>query len=522
MRLRVIHKLALLMLSYALVSVLALGGYTAWNLRNGFTEFLNQRDQQFLDHFSEALERAIAQTGRVDWSILQHEDVAKLIRQVARLSDGSGFVAAPPPRGAPVRQLGAPPPPDTQSPPAGSPGRPPRIDGVTFPGMGAPDPAKPQRLQGIASDLLSRLAVLDNDSNVLYGEVRNSRAAVFTMRPVVQGGEVVLNLRRYRAEFIDDAAAGFLADQYRGLFWTSIALVALALVSAVAVSRTWAKPLISIKRATNRLALGEFDVRLPQPERSVFGTDEVGEVMRNVNHMAQSLEQLDGSRRRWLADIAHELRTPLTILQGNIEAICDGVHPLEMAEVLVLHEEVSRLTQLVHDLHLLATSQLQEIPCLFTETEAVSLARHCVQTVQRRAGKKGMALVFNKPDAPQIKVTWDAMRIEQMFRNILENSVRYTYAPGQIVVSMVQQDDHLVIEFNDTAPGVSAHDLPHLFEPMFRTDPASQSDRYGSGLGLAICESIAHAHGGDIRASQSALGGLCIRIELPLVAGKIA
>ncbi len=384
------------------------------------------------------------------------------------------------------------------------------------------DPLGPQRVEGVSSDLLSRLVVMKADSSVLYGEIRNGKAASFIERPVRNQGETLLTLRLYRAAVVENAAAGFLSSQYYGLLWTAITLVSLALLSAMVVARTWARPLVAIKRATNRLALGEFDVRLAQPERSAFGSDEVGEVMRNVNHMAQSLEQLDGSRRRWLADIAHELRTPLTILQGNIEAICDGVHPLEMSEIIVLHEEVSRLTQIVHDLHLLATSQLQEIPCIFAETEAVSLVRHCVQTVQRRAVKKGMSLVFNKPETTQISVRWDALRIEQMFRNILENSVRYTYTPGQIIVSLVQQGDYVVIEFNDTAPGVSDHDLPQLFEPLFRTHPASQSDRYGSGLGLAICETIAHAHGGDIRASQSALGGLCIRIELPLVAEKQA
>jgi two-component system sensor histidine kinase BaeS len=112
----------------------------------------------------------------------------------------------------------------------------------------------------------------------------------------------------------------------------------------------------------------------------------------------------------------------------------------------------------------------------------------------------------------------DTDRLLQMFRNLLENSARYTDAGGRVRVAVRRDQDRVAIDFDDSAPGVPADALPRLFERFFRVDAARTRANGGAGLGLALCRSIADAHGGDIRAEHSPLGGLRVRVILPAAA----
>ena len=107
----------------------------------------------------------------------------------------------------------------------------------------------------------------------------------------------------------------------------------------------------------------------------------------------------------------------------------------------------------------------------------------------------------------------------QLIDNLLLNARLYTDAPGEVAVSLRADDDAVQLVVEDSAPGVTDHDLPRLFDRLFRADPARERGRGGSGLGLAICEAIARAHGGSIAASHAALGGLRVSVSLPRGAG---
>ena len=128
-------------------------------------------------------------------------------------------------------------------------------------------------------------------------------------------------------------------------------------------------------------------------------------------------------------------------------------------------------------------------------------------------------------EAPAIAplwVRWDAKRIEQLLGNVLDNSLRYTDAPGQIVVALHTDASRVLIRVEDTAPGVALEDLTRIFEPLYRADLARGRAAGGSGLGLAICQHIARAHQGSMRAEASQKGGVTLLIELPLVADQAA
>jgi two-component system sensor histidine kinase BaeS len=337
---------------------------------------------------------------------------------------------------------------------------------------------------------------------------------------VLVQGEVVALARMQPAPLVRDGGeARFLHDQYRVIAAGSLGLIVVALLTAALLARRWTRPLAAVQDATQRLARGELTVRLPAGPDLADRSDEIGDVVRNVNRMAEGLQRLEGARRRWLADISHELRTPLTVLRGDIEALQDGVRPLRLEAVGVLHDEVLRIGKLVDDLHLLATSDLQALPCHFAPADALDLLQRVGRRFKGRARAAGLSVSLQGLDglAPLLvlPVNWDADRVEQLLANLMENSLRYTDAPGQIRIGLRQADDTVKLVVEDSAHGVPADQWPQLFEPLYRGDAARARLHGGSGLGLAICEAIARAHGGQLGASASALGGLCITVTLP-------
>ena len=332
---------------------------------------------------------------------------------------------------------------------------------------------------------------------------------------VVRGAVVALVRLLPVQRLPEDHEVQFLRSQYLGIAGVAAVLVALALACAWWLARQWAKPLVAVQHATERIARGELGVRLP-----LTRSDEIGDVMRNVNHMAESLQRLDGTRRRWMADMSHELRTPLAVLRGEIEALVDGVRPLNAAAMLSLREDVLRLGALVDDLHLLAMADLQALPCRYADTDAVELVQTVLDRCQRRAAEAGLSLVWSHAPPADVVVCWDERRIEQLLVNLVENSLRYTDAPGQVQVSLVATPTEVRLAVADSAPCVPAADLPRLFEPLYRADLARSRHTGGSGLGLAIAVAIAASHQGRMEAKDSPLGGLCVEVRLPRQAGS--
>jgi two-component system, OmpR family, sensor histidine kinase BaeS len=489
MRLRLVHTLSLLLISAVLIAVLAMGAVMAWNLKSGFADYLQARDVERLEKFAAIVADAAEQAGNIEALRQRTPNLRELLDQFAQAQGLPGRRLA----GAAGGRANAPgEPPVKRAPPGGSDGFGPRVTVVNVDG----------------SPIFDRLMPASPDG--------------FIDRPIRVRGELVALARLRKTGQVPDAVeARFLRTQYIGIFAVSACLVLLALASAWWVARRWVRPLNAAQDATARIARGEFDVRIDNPVDAKRG-DEIGDLLRNVNRMAEGLQRLEGARRRWLADISHELRTPLAGLRGDIEALVDGVRPLKHDAVVSLREKALQLGTLVDDLHLLAMSDLKALPCQFLEIDAVTLVRQTVRRFEARAAALGLELNLELNGLTELLVYWDKTRIDQLLDNLVENSLRYTDAPGRILLTLKHEDDKVVIVVDDTAPSVAEADMSHLFEPLYRADAARSRNRGGSGLGLAISDAIARSHEGRIEATRSALGGLRIRVELPASAGAQA
>jgi two-component system sensor histidine kinase BaeS len=128
----------------------------------------------------------------------------------------------------------------------------------------------------------------------------------------------------------------------------------------------------------------------------------------------------------------------------------------------------------------------------------------------------GMAVSMENRLIKPVLLTADPDRLQQLFHNLLINTLRYTDVGGQLLVRVSRDDNNLILDFMDSAPGVPEEELPRLFDRLYRVESSRNRIHGGAGLGLAICRNIVHAHGGSIEAQASPMGGLWVRVTLPL------
>ncbi len=481
MRIRLVHTQALLLLSAVLIAVLAMGALSAWNLRNGFSDYLATRDVERLEQFAQLVSDNAERAGGIDALESSGVDLPELFHQFGRMQGSPAMKAL---------QHAMPRPEDSE------------IFRTLLP---------PRPVDSIDA-FKDRVAIYGLDGHARLGRALPQDAHATVERPVRIANEVVAIVRMVTLKPVpSEVEVRFLNTQYQSIVVMACLLLLIALVGAFWISRHWVRPLIEVQAATEKIAQGEFDTRL-----NATRSDEIGDAMRNINQMAAGLKKLEGARRQWIADMSHELRTPLTVLRGEIDALIDGVIALTPQAMLSLREEVLQLNALVDDLHLLAMSDLKALPCYFEEVDAARLVEGIVQRFALRAAQQGLTLSLDKQLEIPVMVRWDAKRIEQLLGNLLDNSLHYTDAPGRVLVRLRSDGDNtVVIEVEDTAPGVAGNDLLRIFEPLYRADIARGRSTGGSGLGLAICEQIARAHHGVIQAAPSPLGGVLFHLELP-------
>ena len=370
------------------------------------------------------------------------------------------------------------------------------------------DYARLREIAASSAQVTQRLTLLDARRELVVGNP--DVPATATMRPVVVGERIVGWIARAPLRRLSSAAEESFEREQLHAAWIIAALaVALAAALALVLARVFLLPLKRVAQATHRLAGGNYATRV-----EVHAEDELGRLARDFNRLAEALERNETLRRRFMADVSHELRTPLTILSGELEALEDGVRPLARESLASLRGEVSALGKLVEDLNQLALADVGALAYRKETVELVPLVEQALESYRERFAERGLAVETAWQGAAAVFA--DADRLVQMFRNLLENAARYTDRGGRVCVAVRREASRVAIDFDDSAPGVPDEALAHLFERFYRVDGSRNRANGGAGLGLAICRSVAAAHGGEIAASPSPLGGLRVSVTLPV------
>jgi two-component system sensor histidine kinase BaeS len=400
---------------------------------------------------------------------------------------------------------------------------PPGLDNAPPPGSfesGPPDfrpldkPPQQGENNGRKADILNigpRLSVRDVSGKLLAGNPQTDSLAATL--PIHYQGQIVGELTLLPPRTDDKLNAAFLATQTRQLWLSGLVALLLSLVASWMLARQFLAPIRELAAGVSHIAGGRFSERI-----QVHRSDELGELAADFNAMAEMLARTEEYRRQWVSDSSHELRTPIAVLRAEIEALQDGVRVADEKNLARLHKQVMQMSKLVDDLRM-TLDRDGGYSCLELDTIApLRVLDECIEEFIPRFAATRIAL--NASGLPQQDPGWrirgDSDRLHQVFTNLLENSLRYTYPDGRLAVTATVADRKLQLRFNDTAPAPPEPTMPRLFDRFFRAEPSRSREMGGSGLGLAICKTIIEAHGGTICASKSALGGLCISIDLPL------
>jgi signal transduction histidine kinase len=308
-------------------------------------------------------------------------------------------------------------------------------------------------------------------------------------------------------------ATGYWGDRGEGHPRGLIAALTVLVAAAIAVAyRRSSRPAGDLVDAAERVAAGDYGV-----EVEVRGPRELRLLAATLNDLAGRLAANEEQRRRFLADITHELRNPLAVLQSEIEAQMDGVHPRDDHHVASLLDETRRLGHLVDDLHTLA---LAETGRLALQQEAVAfgllvdevMGRHDAQARQRDVALRASI-------APELPKAWaDPARVGQVLDNLLANAIRHTPTGGAVEVEVTpvpgprpREGPMVRCRITDAGPGFRDDQLGRVFERFERA-----ADSHGSGLGLSIARDLVRAHGGTIDAvNDPVTGGASVSFTLP-------
>ncbi len=489
MKIRIQYKLFLAMLAVAGAVVLCMFLVMRWSFDRGFLRYVHALDLERLDALAGGLEEAYSAEG--SWRFLK--DDPRRLRRLLRGAMADRFRDSPagPREGEDEDEAGALPP-----RPRTGPGR-----WSEAPRRFPPEPG---------GGFFRRVVLLDEGKNRILGPA--AAQGNLSLRPLAHGGATVGYLGLQPPRIVSEARQmRFVEEQKQAFAIIALAVVVAAALLSIPLARQMVRRIRDLASATHRLASGKFDTRVPAES-----SDELGQLSRDFNTLALTLEKNEEARRQWVADISHELRTPLSVLRGEIEAMQDGVREATPQAIGALHGEVMKLGRLVNDLYELSLSDLGALTYRRTDTDLVRLLLQALDPYRQEFAGRGIALEADLPAGRPFPLFADPDRLHQLFSNLLENSLKYTDAGGRFRLGIERRERTATVHFQDSGPGVPPSEMGKLFDRLYRVEGSSGRATGGAGLGLAISRNIVEGHNGTIAAFPSPMGGLWVKVDLPL------
>jgi two-component system, OmpR family, sensor histidine kinase BaeS len=467
MKIGITYRLFLSILAATCVALLCMFLIMQRSINRGFLQYLNSQEQGRLEQMAVILEQAYTEHG--NWDFLRNNQIfliGRLLHATPADADSGKLHESDKMGVPPARQK------DTQQP--------------SF-----------------------SLIVLDAERNPLLG---NAEAQDAKFKAIVHNNETVGYVGLIPPkQFLNSRQLRFLHQQKSAFILAALGMVLIVVIFSLPLASRLVRPIRAIAAATRDLASGKYTIRVP-----VSSSDELGQLARDFNTMALTLEKNAKARRQWVADISHELRTPLAVLRGEIEALLDGIRATTPDAIRSLHTEALRLHRLVEDIYQLALSDRGTLTYHKEELDLAGVLRNSIAPYRAEFARKGIRI---STEESEVSVFADRERLQQLFTNLLDNSLKYTDTGGELAISLACSNSRAIIEFQDSAPCVPEDELDRLFDRLYRVEESRNRSSGGAGLGLAICKNIVEAHDGTITADPSPSGGVLIRVDLPVSGG---
>ncbi len=292
------------------------------------------------------------------------------------------------------------------------------------------------------------------------------------------------------------------------------ASLVVSILVALFLTRSIARPLVQMTRASEEIARGNYAQSIPVPSQ-----DEVGRLAAAFNEMARQVATSDRTLRDFLANVSHELKTPLTSISGFSQAILDGTmsSPVEYQQAgAIISAEATRMRALVEDLLILSKIESGQIVMDSVPFDLDRLLREAVERTEWQVGTRAIRVDVDSRTGALVR--GDAHWLGQVFSNLLDNAIRHTPPGGRIAITAhpTMEPFQVRVTVHNTGSYIPPEDQPRVFERFFQVDRSRASHASGSGLGLAIVKEVVQAHGGAVGVSSDPMMGTTFEVRLPL------
>jgi signal transduction histidine kinase len=295
-------------------------------------------------------------------------------------------------------------------------------------------------------------------------------------------------------------------------------LVSLVVIAGLAVwiARRQTRPLQDVAAAASRLEGGDLSARA-----SGGGDRESQELAGAFNTMATRLERTEMLRRRAATDMAHDLATPATVLEGQLQAMIDGVVPKNRANLEAARASASALGSVIVQLGELASAEAAPLQSRPERVELAAILAEAASALDGLYRERGVKLEV-EPVAPELAAWADPAHLGRALRNVMTNAAQHTPSGKTVRVTATsagEAGDRVQIRVIDHGPGIPAEDLPHIFERFYRSDPARATQPgggsgAGAGIGLTIARELLAPSGGAITVERTGPDGSTLLLEL--------
>lgn len=365
-------------------------------------------------------------------------------------------------------------------------------------------------VQRFYRDFVSSISLFDRDKKLLLGVIKPTKS--LTWIPIVEGGSSVGFVGFVKPDVVvREADRRFIEHQMQFFGILSVIVLCISLGAATLLTRRLSRPIQALSRQTQSLIAGNYE-----PCSAVGSQDEIGQLSADINLLAKTLAANEQSRAAWVADISHEMRTPLAVLKAQIEAMQDGIRETNSHALALLHQKIEGLSALVDDLFELSLSDIGALNYQMRPLTLNTLVGDCAGQFAPRAEAAGLTL-HTEITPKTMVISGDGKRLAQLLLNLFENAQRYTNSPGKIHITLTSDKQLAILIVQDSAPTVPPEQRERIFDRLHRLEDSRSRHTGGAGLGLAICRNIVTAHQGTIRAEDSPLGGIALRVEIPLI-----
>jgi two-component system sensor histidine kinase BaeS len=284
--------------------------------------------------------------------------------------------------------------------------------------------------------------------------------------------------------------------------------IVFAAIAGIILAGKISVPVKAATRAAKDIARGNYNNRI----NTDICTMELSELGNAVNHMAESLDNQEMLRRRLTSDVAHELRTPVANVSSNIEAIIEGVLEPTNERLSSCYNELELITGIITELEKLRQIEGENMILHIGHVDIYELAKEVKLIFENEMSKKNIRCDII---GEHIDVCVDKDKMSQVLNNLISNAVKYTDNYGNIQITVIQENENVVITVEDNGCGIDDNDIQYIFERFYRTDKSRNRSTGGAGIGLTITRAIVQLHGGTIHVESKKGVGSLFKVTIP-------